>query len=98
MGLSGTLAFLETIGAALGRNAAQAVEAEAGHQEAVLARFGGLSGARVSLSGAPHWAMELADALGMVVSPAGVPIPVPEPAPVGTAGVARLLARWGRSL
>ncbi len=98
VGLSGTLAFLEAIGAALGRDAGGAVEAEAEHQETVLARFGGLSGARVDLAGAPRWARELADVLGMNVHPAGVTVPVPDPPPVGTAGVARLFARWGRSL
>ncbi len=98
VGLSGTLAFLEMIGAAFDRDAAKAIEAEAEHQEAVLARFGGLSGGRISLPGAPQWAAELADTLGIVVSPLGVPVPVPEPAPVGTAGIARLLTRWGRSL
>lgn len=98
VGLAATLAFLEKVGQALGRDAAAAGEAEAAHQEAVLARFGGLSGSRVSLPDTPRWAVELTDALGMIVHPAGVPVPVPEPAPVGTAGVARLLSRWGRLL
>jgi multidrug efflux pump subunit AcrA (membrane-fusion protein) len=98
VGLSATVAFLQRVGQALGRDAAAAGEAEAEHQETVLARFGGLSGARVSLPEPPRWAMELTNALGMTVHPAGVPVPLPEPAPVGTAGIARLLSRWGRLL
>jgi len=98
VGLSATLAFLKSTGRALGRDPAAACEAEAAHQETVLARFGGLSGARVCLTDAPHWATELAVALGMTLEPAGTVLPVPEPAPVGTVGVAHLLSRWGRML
>ena len=98
VGLGATLAFLRSVGRALGLDAAAACEAEAAHQDAMLARFGGLSGARVSLTGAPRWAVEVADALGMTVHPSGAGVPVPDPAPVGTAGMARLLSRWGRVL
>jgi nitrogenase molybdenum-iron protein alpha/beta subunit len=98
VGLTATLAFLVSVGRALGIEAEAACEAEAAHQDAVLARFGGLSGARVRLHDGPRWALELADALGMTVHPEGAPVPVPDPAPVGTAGLARLLSRWGRVL
>ncbi len=98
VGLEATIAFLRNVGAALGLDATAACEAEAAHQDAVLARFGGLSGARISLPDAPRWAAEVADALGMTVHPAGIPVPLPDPAPVGTAGIARLLAHWGRRL
>lgn len=97
-GLSATLEFLRSAGRALGIDATAACEAEAAHQDAVLARYGGLSGARISLPSAVPWVAEVATALGMVVHPAGVPVPVPEPAPVGTAGIARILSRWGRRL
>lgn len=98
VGLAATRAFLQSVGRALGLDAGAACEAEASHQEVTLARFGGLSGARVRLGGAPRWAVEVADALGMVVDAAGETVPVPDPPPVGTAGLARLLARWGRVL
>jgi len=98
VGLTATLAFLLNAGRALGLDATAACEAEAAHQDAVLARFGGLSGSRISLPAASRWAVEVADALGMTVHPSGLPVPVPDPAPVGTAGIARLLARWGRLL
>lgn len=98
VGLSATLSFLESVGRALGRDPMAACEAEAAEQEAVLARYGGLSGRRVDLRGAPRWAVELAGALDLRVDAAGVPVPLPEPAPVGTAGLTRLLSRWGRVL
>ncbi len=98
IGLEATLAFLRGVGQALGLDPAAACEAEAAHQDAMLARFGGLSGSRISLPDAPRWAVEVADALGMTVHPSGVLVPVPDPAPVGTAGMARLLSRWGRVL
>ncbi len=98
VGLGATIAFLRSIGGALGLDATAACEAEAAHQDTVLARFGGLSGSRISLPDAPAWAAEVADALGMTVHPAGIPVPIPDPAPVGTAGMARLLSRWGRVL
>jgi nitrogenase molybdenum-iron protein alpha/beta subunit len=98
VGLTATLAFLRSVGRALGLEAEAACEAEAAHQDALLARFGGLSGARIGLPESPRWALELADALGMIVHPKGTAVPVPDPAPVGTAGIARLLSRWGRVL
>jgi len=98
VGLSGTLGFLGAVGQALDRDATAAREAEIEHQETLLARFGGLSGARIRLPGSPPWAVELAETLGMKVDGAGVPVPLPDPAPVGTDGLARLLVRWRRAL
>ncbi|HOT94879.1 MAG TPA: nitrogenase component 1 [Methanoregulaceae archaeon] len=98
VGLSATVGFLSAVGAALGLDADAACEAELDHQETVLARFAGLAGSRVRLPAGNRWLAELAEALGLVVDPAGVPLPVPDPAPVGTAGIARLLSRWRRAL
>jgi nitrogenase molybdenum-iron protein alpha/beta subunit len=98
VGLSGTLAFVRSAGRALGVDPDAACEAEAAYQEAVLARFGGLAGSRVRLPRACGWAVELADALGLTVRSDGTHVPVPDPAPVGTAGLSRLLSRWGRLL
>ncbi|KAF5040718.1 Nitrogenase molybdenum-iron protein alpha chain [anaerobic digester metagenome] len=98
VGLSATVSFLRTVGAALGQDADAACEAEADHQERVLARFAGLAGSRVRLPVGVRWLAELADTLELVEGPGGVPLPVPDPAPVGTAGIARLLSRWRRAL
>ncbi len=98
VGLSTTLAFLRAVGAALGQDSDAACEAEAAHQEAALARFADLAGSRIRLPATPEWVCELADALELTIHPAGIPVPVPEPAPVGTAGLVRLLARWRRVL
>ena len=45
----------------------------------MLARFGGLSGARVSLPELPRWAVEVAVALGMTLDPSGGAGPGPRP-------------------
>lgn len=98
VGLTATVSFLGAVGAALGQDAEAACEAEASHQETTLARFAGLAGSRVWFPTGGQWLAELADALELVIDPAGVLLPVPEPAPVGTAGIARLLSRWRRAL
>ena len=91
-------AILQAAGHGLGLDPAAASEAEFDHQETVLARYGDLSGVRVRLPTAAPWAIELAHALDMTVDPTDIPVPIPDPAPVGTAGIARLLARWRRAV
>ncbi len=98
VGLSATIEFLRAVGAAMNLDADSACEIEIAHQETVLARFAGLAGSRVRLPAGAGWLAELADALDLVPAPDGVPLPVPEPAPVGTAGISRLLSRWRRAL
>jgi len=70
----------------------------------MLSRFADLKGSRVCFR-SPHSMLEgdpaaeavlaeCAGALDLAVDPDGTPIPLPYPAPVGTAGVRRMLNRW----
>lgn len=97
-GLQSTISFLDAAGRAAGRDSTEAIAAEKEYQQSMLFRFSGLAGARIRLSAAAAWAVELADVLDLTLDPAGVSVPVPDPAPVGTAGIARLLSRWRRLL
>lgn len=103
-GLEGTCRFLEVVGRICGVDASAAVEEEEAHQAAMLGRFADIAGSRVCFR-SPHpmlrgdpdaeaFCAECADALDLVVDPDGVAIPYPYPAPVGTAGLGRLLHRW----
>jgi nitrogenase molybdenum-iron protein alpha/beta subunit len=99
VGLSGSLRFIRETAAFLGLDPAEALEEEQGRQEEALSRFEDLKGERVRLfpipgTGTPPFAREVADSLGLVLGEDGVPLRLPSPLPVGTAGVVRLLHRW----
>jgi len=104
VGLSGTLRFLRDAGAVCGRESEEAIQKEAGHQQQMLERFTDIRGASVRFDrlhpllnadrAADELIAELAHALDLTISPSGVPLPAPYPAPVGTAGIRRMLHRW----
>jgi len=103
VGLSGSLRFLRDAAAALGIDPAEALGEERCRQEEALARFGDLRGERVRFPPVPGgesgpFTRELASSLGLVPGEDGVPLPLPTPLPVGTAGLVRLLHRWRRVL
>jgi nitrogenase molybdenum-iron protein alpha/beta subunit len=103
VGLSGSLRFLRDTAAVLGTDPAGALREERGRQEEALARFGDLRGERVRFSSPPGgvpgpFTRELTSSLGLVQGEDGVPLPLPAPLPVGTAGLVRLLHRWRRVL
>jgi nitrogenase molybdenum-iron protein alpha/beta subunit len=103
-GLTGTCRFLEEIGRICGVDATAAVEEEQAHQAEMLSRFDDIAGSRVCFQsshpmlrsdpGAEAICTECAEALDLSVDPDGVPISLPYPAPVGTAGLRRMLHRW----
>lgn len=103
-GLCGTCRFLEEVGRLCGVDASGAIEEERAFQREMLSRFSDLAGSRVSFR-PPHpmldadpaaeaVAAECAEALCLEVEEDGMVIPVPYPAPVGTAGLRRMLNRW----
>jgi nitrogenase molybdenum-iron protein alpha/beta subunit len=102
VGLSGSLRFLRDAAEALGDDPAEALGEEQGRQEEALARFDDLRGERIRFSPPPGgvagpFTRELASSLGLVPGDDGVPLPLPTPLPVGTAGLVRLLHRWRRA-
>ncbi len=103
-GLYGTLRFIEDAGRICGVDASVAVEEERANQRDMLSRFADIKGSRVWFR-SPHpmlggdsvaeaVANECAAALDLAVAEGGTPIPLPYPAPVGTAGLRRMLNRW----
>ena len=103
-GLSGTCRFLEDVGRICGIDASAAVEGERAFQREMLSRFTDIGGSRVCFR-SPHPMLEgdpvaeavsteCAAALDLAVEEDGTPIPLPYPAPVGTAGLRRMLNRW----
>ena len=103
VGLSGSLRFLREAAGVLGADPSRALGEERGRQEEALARFDDLRGERIRFSPTPGHAAgpftrELASSLGLVPGEEGIPLPLPTPLPVGTAGLVRLLHRWRRVL
>ncbi|KUL01193.1 MAG: Oxidoreductase/nitrogenase, component 1 [Methanoculleus marisnigri] len=103
-GLAGTCRFLEEVGRICGIDASAAVEEERACQAAIFERFADIAGSRVHFE-PPHPMLEAdpdaetictecAEALGLTIAPDGTAIPLPYPAPVGTAGLRRMLHRW----
>lgn len=103
-GLTGTCRFLEEAGRICGIDASAAVEEERAYQTAMLEGFADIAGSKVCFQPA-HPALradpdaktvcaECAGALDLTVVPGGAGIPFPYPAPVGTAGLRRMLHRW----
>ena len=104
VGLDGTLQFIEDLGRVCGVDATTAVEGERAFQRGMISRFADIRGSRVRFR-SPHpmvegdavagvVANECAAALDLAVAEDGTPIPLPYPAPVGTAGLRRMLNRW----
>ncbi len=100
VGFSGTLRFLEQAGNELGIDCRQAVQKERQNQDLLIGRFRDLHGVSVSIRGlAPSaipLAEELVQRLDLRPGDHGPPLPIPDPLPVGTAGISRLLHRWRR--
>jgi len=103
VGFSGSLRFIEETAGILGLDPTAALEEERGRQEEALAGFDDLRGERIRLSPSPvgttePFAAEVAASLGLRITDDGVPLPLPSPLPVGTAGLLRLLHHWRRVL
>jgi len=103
VGLSGSLGFLRDTAEILGIDPGEAIGKEQGRQEEALSGFEDLKGEEIRFSPSPGnaadpFAREMAASLGLVLRKEGVPVPLPSPLPVGTAGVVRLLHRWRRAL
>lgn len=102
VGLSATLSFIRDAGRLTGRDTTDAVRAEEERQAALTEEFSDLSGAYVTFdsfgfqSAGMEMFAEVADAVGIQVSPEGTVIPIPFCMPVGTLGLRRMLRQWRR--
>jgi nitrogenase molybdenum-iron protein alpha/beta subunit len=100
-GFGATLDFLEQAAEYLCINSSSAVEAERRYQEQVTELFADMRGAHLALDRYPEGSHrvleELQDRFDILFSNKGTVIRFPEPLPVGTAGMSRMLHRWRRA-
>jgi nitrogenase molybdenum-iron protein alpha/beta subunit len=100
-GFAGTLEFLDQTAEYLEIDSGKAIEAERKHQEKVAASFEDMRGSHLALDRYPescHRVLdELRDQLDILISEKGTPVSFPEPLPIGTIGISRLLHRWRRA-
>ncbi len=102
LGMEGTLHFMEEVGKILSIETTPAVDREEALQKEMVRTFSSLKGKRVRFStpytedGSSRFGYELADLFDIEVHENGNPVPVPDPFPVGTNGIRRLLHRWKR--
>ncbi len=102
LGMEGTIRFMEEVGAALSLNVSEAVGREESLQREMVQAFSSLKGKRIRFStryaedGSSHPGYEIAAVLDLEIHKDGNPVPVPDPFPVGTHGIRRLLNRWMR--
>lgn len=100
VGFQGTLDFLEEAGDLLGIDPCRAVRSEQGAQERLIASFSDISGSAFHfegpLAGNDPVIGEIAEVFDLELSSRGTRIRVPDPLPVGTSGLSRMLHRWRR--
>ena len=100
VGFSGTLRFLEQVGEELGIDSRQAVKTERKNQERIIGNFRDLQGTNVSFHGLSPSALTLSEELiqcfDLRPGNEGFSLSIPDPLPVGTAGLSRTLHRWRR--
>ncbi|NLA38177.1 MAG: oxidoreductase [Methanomicrobiales archaeon] len=104
VGLSGTLRFLDETGRICGIDASDAIEEERAYQAAMLEEFCDMAGSRIRFQTvhpmlgtdpeAEIVCTECARTLDLMIAPDGISVSFPHPAPVGTAGLRRMLHQW----
>jgi len=104
VGISGTIPFLESVADACGIDPRQTIADECVLISETLDDFADIAGAGISSSSFPldpegrHVVQDVARVLRLEIAPSGCPVPVPFTAPIGIAGVRRMLHRWRRAL
>jgi nitrogenase molybdenum-iron protein alpha/beta subunit len=103
-GLLGTIAFLDRTADACGMQSRAAVLEELASQESMLDDFSDIAGSCIAvdhlMNGGHEYSFihDVTEALHIRVKPEGTRVPLPLSAPVGTAGVRRMLHRWRRAI
>jgi nitrogenase molybdenum-iron protein alpha/beta subunit len=101
IGFRRTLDFLEIVGERLGIESSGAVYAEDKYQKRLIASFEDLRGSEIAIDKDPdvgHLVIdELQELFDFVFTDNGIPLRFPDPAPVGTSGLSRMLHRWRRA-
>ena len=104
VGISGTIAFLESVAGASGIDPRHALDEEHALRQETLDDFADIAGLGVSFFPHPpdpeggRVAQDIAQALRLDITSTGRPVPVPVTPPIGITGVRRMLHRWRRAL
>lgn len=102
LGLEGTLRFLDLAGRHLSIDSSAAIAEEEALQKEMIGGFAPLRRKRITFPTPPtgefpeRFGYELAEMLELEVLDGGNIVPLPDPFPVGTSGIRRLLHRWRR--
>ncbi len=99
-GFGGTLDFLEKTGDILGINSRRAVLSEETWQKRVISSFADIRGSSIAPDrNRPAYQPvldELCELFDLALAHDGIPVRLPDPLPVGTSGLSRMLHRWRR--
>jgi nitrogenase molybdenum-iron protein alpha/beta subunit len=102
VGFEGTLLFLSRVGDALEIESERAISAEMAYQKGIIEHFSGLRGRAVMVrhSGQANSPVlsELREVFDLELEDCGRLLSLPDPVPVGTSGLSRMLSRWQRVL
>jgi nitrogenase molybdenum-iron protein alpha/beta subunit len=100
VGFEGTLRFLYQVGEVLNIESDRAISVEMAYQKGVLEHFSDLKGRSVVIRqcGQPSGPVltELLEMFDLELKDQGRQLALPDPLPVGTAGLSRMLSRWRR--
>jgi nitrogenase molybdenum-iron protein alpha/beta subunit len=100
VGLEGTRVFLETVGRTLGIDSSRAVAVEQKNQNRLIESFHNVRGMVLSSGSNTPLALpvfeELQQIFDLSFDSQGKSVPIPDPFPVGTSGLSRMLHRWRR--
>ncbi len=102
VGFEGTLWFLSRVGEELGLGCEEALSAEREYQRRIIGHFSDLKGRGVRVThfggGCSPVLSELQELFDLDLRDRGRQLSLPDPLPVGSSGLSRMLSRWRRVL
>ena len=102
LGFEGTLTFLSQVGDALNTGSDRAISMELERQKGIIDQFSELRGRAVNICHSDHmpapFLSEVLELFDLQVKERGQILTLPDPIPVGTSGLSRMLSRWQRVL
>jgi hypothetical protein len=100
VGFEGTLRFLSCVGDILNIESDRAIAAEEAYQKGIIEHFSDLRGKAVMIRHCSHTSgpvlTELLETFDLELKDHGGQLSLPDPLPVGTSGLSRMLSRWQR--
>jgi nitrogenase molybdenum-iron protein alpha/beta subunit len=100
VGFEGTLRFLSGVGDVLNIESDRAISAELAYQKGIIEHFSDLRGSAIMIRHCSHTSgpvlTELLETFDLDMKDHGQLLTLPDPLPVGTEGLSRMLSRWQR--